>query len=388
MLALVLFICSNPFSLNLFLTQEEKMRKNIKRLSLALLTLTLSSPTFADVCNPFTVTVPNQNGGFSIGADALYLQPGVSYGSFDISPTSTTATTTNGRINSVDPNYMWGFDVMAAYRIPCSGNDVTVMWTHLEQGSDSATKAIPGVAFTDETSNGFGLPAGTYNVVDRGDLQFNYDAVDLDVGQRANFGDYFQFRTFAGVRWTELTADSSFRSAATATTLTDVGLSAASGVIQAEQNSRFDGVGPQIGIDGRYCLGRGFGIDANVTTSLLIGSVDSDAQNIATATTTVVGAAPTTATATLNLDADTQTRVVPAIDASLGLDYTYNFNNCDRSSLVIQAGWKVVNYFNVAQHIINVNGSSFIPPDSSSLARTSNNNVGFQGPYAGIKINM
>ena len=51
------------------------MGKNIKRLSLALIALGLSAPVFADTCNPFTVTVPNQQGGFTVGADALYLRP-------------------------------------------------------------------------------------------------------------------------------------------------------------------------------------------------------------------------------------------------------------------------------------------------------------------------
>lgn len=354
------------------------MGKNIKRLSLALLALGLSAPAFADTCNPFNVTVPNQQGGFTIGADALYLQPSVPNSAYNFSANTATTVTppfvTNGSVNNVDTNYHWGFDVTAAYRIACTGNDISATWTHLSQNSDSDSVHLVGVTGP--------LDIGTVNADVTGSLQFNYDAVDLDVGQRVNFGDYFQFRTFAGVRWAQVEDDSDVAAIYAS--------QAATPIIQAtqhfEQNSKFNGIGPQVGFDGRYCLGYGFGLDANLTTSLLVGTTDNDVRytQLPAATTSVVNRV-------VNLNVDSKDRVVPAIDASLGLDYTYNFNNCDRSSLVVQAGWKVVNYFDAANRVDDSDVATFAGAAGRvvpGFGGDNSHNVAFQGPYAGIKVNL
>ena len=355
------------------------MGKNIKRLSLALLALGLSAPAFADTCNPFNVTVPNQQGGFTIGADALYLQPSVPNGSYFTSVTNPVTpagapTVTNFNISNVDPNYHWGFDVTAGYRIPCTGNDITATWTHLSQNSDSDSLLNPNFRVVND-----GVTT-VFNQSATGSLEFKYDAVDLDVGQRVNFGDYFQFRTFAGVRWAQVEEDKSIDTALveTATGTTPVTPFIANTVHRTD-DSKFNGFGPQVGFDGRYCLGYGFGVDANLTTSLLIGKDDNSFRDV---NTNFASTGAFTTGAILNVDEDSKTRVVPAIDASLGLDYTYNFNNCDRSNLVVQAGWKVINYWNVVHNISDA---------SANFAGTFTNNgsnVAFQGPYAGIKVNL
>lgn len=355
------------------------MGKNIKRLSLALLALGLSAPAFADTCNPFNVTVPNQQGGFTIGADALYLQPSVPNGAYNFTANTATTVTapfiTNGSINSVDPTYHWGFDVTAAYRICGTGNDISATWTHLSQNSDSDTVHLVGVVNPLTEVNG--------NADVTGSLQFNYDAVDVDVGQRVNFGDYFQFRTFAGVRWAQVEDDSTVNAIYSS--------AVAIPVIQSsqhfEQNSKFDGIGPQAGFDGRYCLGYGFGLDANLTASLLVGKTDNDVRY-----TQLPAAATTVASRVVDLTVNTKDRVVPAIDASLGLDYTYNFNNCDRSSLVIQAGWKVVNYFDAGNRVDDndvaalAGTTGLVTPGFGH--GTDSHNIAFQGPYAGVKVNL
>jgi hypothetical protein len=375
------------------------MGKNIKRLSLALLALGLSAPAFADTCcaspcttscNPFTVSIPTQQGGFSFGADALYVKPSASNGAYITIAGTNTGTTTapafNDTIRVADPSYQWGFDVNAAYRIPCTGNDVTAIWTHLGNNSDNHDH----VSFP--VSIGIGddvfLPGA---ITASGNVDFNnYDAVDIDFGQRVNFGDYFNFRIFTGVRWAQV--EENINATATLFVPGIVGALPATTATDAVQDeSKFNGVGPQFGLDGRYCLGYGFGVDANITTSLLIGT--GDASTTETITTATVGAATTQAI--INTDLDNRTgHVVPALDASLGLDYTYNFNHCNRSSLVIQAGWKVIQYWDVA-HNMFANGDH-APGDfttsagfgTGGLFPNTANSVAFSGPYAGIKVNL
>jgi len=332
------------------------MGKNIKRLSLALVALGLSAPVFADNCSPFAVTVPNQQGGFTAAADALYLRPSaanLSYnaqiGNITLNPATIPVT-----INNVNPSYNWGFDVMAGYRIPCTGNDITLAWTHLGETSDS-----------DSVSRAIGTTGFNFNA--SSNVQFKYNAVDLDVGQRVNFGDYFNFRLFTGLRWADLQQNSdnfySVTRNTNGTTLTSLGI---------DQESEFKGVGPQVGLEGRYCLGYGFGLDANATFSAVIGHVDATTDT-AFRLNPVEGAP---VAVNVNFDQEKKNRVVPALDTNLGVDYTYNFNNAYRSSLVVQAGWKVINYWDVTHALINNVG----PNNASSVA--------FDGPYAGIKVNV
>lgn len=352
------------------------MGKNIKRLSLALIALGLSAPVFADTCNPFCVTVPNQQGGFTIGADALYLRPTAPNTSYNLTVGQISALVTPASlalsvpltINNIDPSYHWGYDITAAYRIPCTGNDVSATWTHLGETSDTATSpTFHGLVGDDERIDIDGTST----------VRFKLDSVDLDVGQKVNVGDYFLLRMFAGVRFADLQQkkDSTF-----VATNTDVppepGEPTHVTTVNLFQDSEFKGVGPQVGLDGRYCLGYGFGIDANLTGSLLVGHVDSSASlnAIDTVTTGIV----TTTDFALNvpIDGKNKQRVVPALDATLGVDYTYNFNNCYRSSLVIQAGYKAINYFDVTHHILSNAG-----PNNAT-------NVAFDGPYIGAKVNF
>ncbi len=350
------------------------MGKNIKRLSLALIALGLSAPVFADTCNPFCVSIPNQQGGFTVGADALWLRPTAPNTSYNItvgdiiSATSPTSLTIPLEFAHVDPSYHLGYNVNAAYRIACTGNDISVNWTHLGETSDSETSpTIHDLALTG--------PARTLNVDGTSKVKFKLDSVDLDVGQRVNLGDNFLMRLFAGVRFVDLQQkkDSDYVAAETRT-----GGSAPfrNTFVNLFQDSEFRGVGPQVGLDGRYCLGGGFGVDANLTGSLLVGRVDPSARIGAVQATRSQTTQTTDFVLDVPLDSKRINRVVPALDANLGLDYTYNFNNCYRSSLVIQAGYKAINYFDVTHHIL-----SNIGPNNAS-------SVGFDGPYAGVKVNF
>lgn len=337
------------------------MRKNVKRLSLALIALGLSAPVFADSCCPsFCVTVPNQQGGFTVGADVYGLHPTASNNTFVatlgaitfVPPTLTIPV----NFHEIDTKYHWAFDITAGYRFPCSGNDVTATWLHYGESSDS----------TNVLTHPFGISALNFDA--DGTAKFSLDSVDLDIGQRVNFGDHFNFRMFAGVRWADLEQKKEAVYTLSAPTVTPVSI-----VDVLDQRSEFKGVGPQVGFDGRYCVGYGFGIDTTIVGSLLVGHTDRSADNIFSV---VAPLGPIFSVATpLTGDSDSQGRVVPALDVSLGVDYTYNFNNCARSSLVVQAGYKVVNYWNASSLIISngVNGST---------------DIGFHGPYLGLKVNV
>lgn len=282
-------------------------------------------------------------------------------------------TTTNGNLSDIGTSYQWGFDAIAAYRIPGTGNSVSLGWTHLGDFSNSSSKTfiIP--------SGGEEEPAASF--LQNGHVEFNYNAVDLDLNQLVNFGDNFLFTMFAGARWANLEEDVSRNYS---TTTFDAFFDGAS--TYEIENNEFKGIGPQIGFSGRYCLGWGFGIDANVVASLLIGDFDSDATIITP--TLLEGVVIGSPSSTINYDNTDQ--VVPALDGNLGLDYTYAFANCDRSSIKVQAGYKTINYFDVSQETIDhvpataVNGAF----GTTYTLGNRSSNVSFDGPYVGINVNF
>jgi hypothetical protein len=322
-----------------------------------LIALGISTPIFADSTSPFAVTIPNQNGGLNIGADALYLQPSASnlaYGTLYNGNPSAAGANVSGTVETINPSYNWGFDANVGYRIPNTGNDVNLAWTHLGPASNSTTTIAPtnGV-ITNQYEHKFSEDSGW--------AQFNYDAADLDIGQRVMFGDYFNFHAFTGLRWADVKEQLANTGAPS-----DLQVEPAPHFHYTDEYSEFKGVGPQVGFDGRACLPYNFGLDASLTSSFLLGAINS------TANSTMV-MQQTGSSSTTYYNNHGNDHVVSALDGRLGLDYTINFNNADRSSMMVQAGYQVTNYFGVSNMIIT-NGVN------------STNNIAFDGPYAGIKV--
>lgn len=363
----------------------------MKNLSIALIALGLSTPVLAEC--PFDVTIPNQQGGFTIGADALYLRPSSPNLTFETVDSFTTTglgttnivtnrNTDNSRIN---PSFHWGFDVFAEYRFPCTGNDVMATWTHLGETSDSKT-AVQGSSSVASLNPGTTVPIITQinyaNYVTDSTAKFRYDAVDLNFGQKVNFGSRFLFRVFAGARYADLKQEQdaninrqgtiiSFNSRTGDIVLPTTPFSTGEKI---SETSDFQGIGPEVGMEGRYCIGAGFGADVSAITSVLLGHVDST-EDDNTRTTFI------TVTQNTNHHSDNNHTIhaVPTLDINLGLDYTYNFNNCSRSSLVIQGGYKVIHYWDVT-HFVN-NGNIVGNVNDAT-------GVNFDGPYLGLKINV
>lgn len=121
--------------------------QSIKRLSIALIALGLSSPAFADN----SLYVPSQHGGFKVAIDPLYV-----------------------RKNSVsdvnDSTYDIGGYAQIGYLFPYTGNDLTVDYTYLRSG-DKETVDV--------------------------------DAANIQIGQRLTTG-VFDVRLFSGIRYAHL----------------------------------------------------------------------------------------------------------------------------------------------------------------------------------------
>jgi len=328
---------------------------NIKRLSLALIALGLSAPAFADS----TVLVPSQHGGFKVGVDALYLRPTNSDLNYATVIEPNSSFTSGFQRNAyVDPSYDWGFYAQIGYLFPCTGNDLTLGYTYLR--SDETDSVVAGTAGTiGVLPLAFVIDGPFGSAV--GKSKFNLNVVDLDGGQRFTTGAY-DMRMFAGLRYANI--DHHLQTLANPTSVDGI-----SG--NQEFKSQFRGLGPRIGVDGRYCLSSGFGVDANLSTALLVSHIDAHYDGATTSDGT---------TTQFESKNGTENRLVPVLEAKLGVDYTYIMDCRCKSALAFEAGYQATNYFNAVDHAraVDSSGTEFAYQNTTS-------DIGFDGIYLGVK---
>ena len=144
-------------------------------------------------------------------------------------------------------------------------------------------------------------------------VSLDLDDVNLEVGQRLTTGA-FDMRLFTGIRYTHLNYALDFSTPGNKQSLTNL----------------FHGFGPRMGVDVRYQLGNCscFGLDTHINTSLLVGNVSAKTQN---------GMA--TISSSMN-------RIVPELDAKVGIDYTYPIPCGNKSAFAVEVGYQTSNYFN------------------------------------------
>jgi hypothetical protein len=319
----------------------------MKKLTLALATigLTTSLSVFASAptgAQPFQVMVPDIKSGFDFTLTGLYLKPTASNNQLFYAETEKNNVDTN---YSNEPGDHPAFSLGMGYVFKNSGNDVRLNWTHLHSSDDSSTTG-------NIVNPNFSAP-----LIANSTVKFKYDAVDFDFGQYLSLGTRMQTRWFAGVRFAQINQDQTTSYAPKPTDL------APSGSIA--DNSKFSGIGPRLGVDGNYYLGKGFGFVTQLAGSLLVGNTESN--------TTWLTENPST------VDNPSQSRVVPALDGKLGVDYSKAMRN--GSHFAIEAGYQISEYFNA----IDRNTTAWSSDGSNTF---TSSNIGFQGPYLSVKYKV
>jgi hypothetical protein len=413
----------------------------MKKLACLLALLSLTSPVCAAVLNgidDFQVNVPLFKGGFELGIAALYLQataPELDYAvSFD------SRTFEDGFLRDVQPKFKFGYNVFVGYEIPCSGNDFRLSYLNFDEKDsehnalnapgfiaseiDSTTLLVPAEIGTVEQGGvivpGVVLVPGTLLPVDfkvsqasAGDT-FRQSNLDLEFGQSINVDNLARVRLYAGLRKARVTHrlnatyiyNTTLTEEATVfvpeleqeitTTITLVGNQLAQII---KDSSHFDGLGPKIGMQGTFFLGGGVGMVANISTSLLVGSIDSAvsqefAGNSNFTVTSVTADGTTLDPVTLSdltlpvgsvLVADgslnevlithpDSTIIVPNFEARIALNYTYPIKYC--KAVDFELGYYINHYFNAVAR-----------PTLFDID-TRNMDADFKGPYFAINVTL
>jgi len=335
-----------------------------KRITLALAMIGLSATAFAgspgdNMVAPaptgINLVAPDSVGTWSFGLEALYMEAGqqFQYAAVNTLDADDNFTQKN---KSVGNEFDWGVEGDISYMFPGSSRDVTLGYTYMN--------------FDD--SNHVSGPANIGAFINFPDVDSDYDSakakshqtlnqVDLTFGQLIRIGDRVDLHPFAGVRYADIDVknDGDY-------TGTHVG-SIDPYTDEIDNDSEFQGAGPRAGFDGSVHLGSGFSIVGTMAGSLLVGDMSQkfrfiDAEGVDVAT----------------YKNDSYTAIVPELDAKLGLDYNVAFN--PNTSMDIQLGYQVVNYFNAASQ--DALDSVFV---------NSNNNTddfNYQGPYLRLQLNV
>lgn len=313
---------------------------NLKKTAVAVLALGSSAVfagTMGPVCSAVNVTIPCESTAWDFGAQALYLQPASAGSNY-----TGTYTQPTGEVTYIDtnPQYSWGFKVEGSYHFN-TGNDINLNWYRVQR---STSKTMSGTIAAG-TATGFTSATST--------LDPSWNAVNLELGQRVDFGDMKAIRFHGGVGYVRIANNTTFNA------------TGPSAVANLNSDASYNGFGPRLGADMAYGWGNGLGMYANAATALFVGpSGFSD-----TFTSSVAGTSGTRS-ASSNI-------VVPELEAKLGATYTYAMAQGD---LILDAGWMWVNYFDANLKDTHSWGST-----TSGNTGPDTKNFSLQGPFFGLK---
>lgn len=347
----------------------------MKRLALALTAMGLSAGAFAAYpanTDPTLISVPQLAGGFFIGGTALYLQASDSHGDLDYAVVNSGTTSPfASSVKNVDPGYDWGWGINVGYIFPNTGNDVNLSYFSFstdDTSSDFVSQAIANIDPFNVDDNELENP--NYATAK---AEYDLDQVDLTAGQYIDVGCRLILHPNVGLRWAQLERKlNSFYAEPPADDNDQLGL---------QEKSDFSGIGPLVGLDASYYIGMGFGAVAHVDSAILVGNIDSSLN-----ATHVENPTPVFYTSVLN--ADDTNRVVPVMDAKLGADYTYVFNNSSNSDLTVEAGWQFSKYFDAVDRLYGTIGTTGEGTTPSSISNRVTSSVGLEGPYVSLTYHV
>ena len=323
------------------------------------------------VSNDINMTAPDQAGMWSFGGTVVLLQPtnkAFHYADVnDYAIQSATSFSSDTEHQEVDQAYKWWFGADITYHYPGNGRDVMLAYEGLHGTETDHSGIDPTI---DTLTNGTDLYSpfsGDPYADAKGKTETDYDAVDLVFGQKLDVGERIRIHPFMGVRYAHIdlqdTAD--YAGGYTYTNIVPYIFTGNSEDVDTE--SEFNGVGPRFGSDAQINLGQGFSIRGRLGLSALIGTQEIKYRD------TITQPDGTVTVSSDHYDDDT-TRVIPEIDARLGLNYTHNCNSS--IALGFEAGWQVTNYFNVVQS------------NSFDDDYRENADFGMQGPYARVQLDI
>ena len=313
------------------------------------------------VCVPGSVAIPCETTGWDISALALYLQPSfggnnLGYSSFsnygeDVFSNPVEANGASNKMSNITPAWGWGFQIEGAYHFS-TGNDLDINWYHMNENTSGHLPQ--GTLFAGSASQ---LYAGYQAVAPK------WDAINLELGQRFDFGELKRIRLHAGLEFARIKNTITNRPQ----------LYPTSGVLfTTADTTSYNGFGPRLGGDFSWDGTNGLGIYAKFAGSLLVGSAKQNVSGYYDYTNIV----QTYYYSTGNYSQSNHGVVVPELEAKLGAQYHYLFAH---GNLGFDIGYLWINYLN---SIVSQVGDGL---EGSSVSTSTTANFDLNGLYFGLK---
>lgn len=330
--------------------------------------------------NSIRVYIPNLEPGFEFSASATYLQPHADNLGWSVITTVLPIPSPNWSVNTIEPDYQLGFNLGARYIFSNPGTDVQLHWSHLDSNDSDEVFVNPTSQWVSPFSQTGTPPTSTGQItgisllkVAHVKLDFNYDAVNLDLGKFINFGSNLQTRLFTGL-------SSVFIKERLVSTFHGLPLP----IFVFDNTSSYKGIGPRLGLNNNYEFYRGIHLVGQFAGSVLYGRMQ-PAQYQFTGTSKELIAANIYVNHE-GLANPAVNQLVTALDAKLGLSYSYNYNQ--KTEWTFEAGYMGALYINpLSSYETNTN---VIPIDSGSLSTSSakhtQSNFSVGGPYITVNV--
>ncbi len=256
----------------------------------------------------------------------------------------------NNTLNyGVSNHWGWGFQLNGAYSFE-TGNDLALNWYRFHHTNSASNRA---------GTESWTYPSGTTitNALSKSEATNSpqWDQVNIELGQVFEYGTKRNLRLHAGAQYSRVANQVSWI-VLQKTTLSTTPYSVPGNTVLNAAAS-FNGFGPRIGVDFKYASPCGLGGYAKGAVSMLAGTTKSNYVGDG-----VIG---------LNTSLS---RVIPAIDAKLGLNYDRPVYS---GILTADVGWLWVNYINVLPYS---NGTANTPGTPSSFE--------LQGLYFGLNYTI
>lgn len=335
-----------------------------------------------------SVSIPNLKSGFEFNIEGWFLRPSNSDLDYELTQPSFSGISriakfvgsSAGPFATFKPHTGFALGLGMRYVFPDSASDAQLQWTRFDHTATSTTllSVLPSLptGFSSAEANVDGI-----SNKEIASVRNRLSDINLNAGQYIAASNQLQLHPAAGLRFARV--ESRLRDQSI--TLPVLGL--ASMLVQQGNNtdqftSRFSGIGPSLGLDARYSLGGGVAAVAHAATSLLLGKAHSNS-NLESSDGNAL------------IKSETVTRVVPALDAGLGLDYKYSFS--DGSILTFEGGYKAAQFIDAIDRLTGQFDSpdeqiivqAPLPPSSNltSVKRTSSS-LGFSGPYVKLSLKI
>jgi hypothetical protein len=280
--------------------------------------------------------------GFEFSAGLLILQPGANNLGYATVTTFLPLANPQWAVQVLDPDYQAGFCVGGRYVFPCSGNDIQINWEHLRT-SDSTSVAVSNPVtqwvspFSQTGPSTSALPnmVGLFHLkAAQGQVDFDYDMVNVDVGQTVNIGSNTQLRLLAGLSCVRLREQliSTFYNDPTidptppVTAPGDPSLKS----ISLNNTSTYTGLGPRLGFTSTFNLSHGFSFVGQLNGAILAGWMQPAQYSFTAIFQDGVNRE--------QISSPSVSQVVYSVDAKVGVGYSYQFGN--GSVLSFESGFK------------------------------------------------